>query len=79
MREALAGAGKVGIITGGLGPLDLNERIDRFKETVGPDSEIVDVVATDDNLEKGLEVSESLLRAHPDLNGIACARQFMTA
>ncbi len=72
MREALGGAGKVGIITGGLGALNLNERIEGFRETVGADVEIVEVVATDDDLQKGLGVSEALLRAHPDLNGIAC-------
>src|SRR5262245_25952730 len=71
IREALGGSGKVGIITGGLGALNLNERIDGFRETVGPDIEIVEVVATDDNLEKGLGVSEALLRAHPDMNGVA--------
>jgi len=72
MREALGGSGKVGIITGGLGALNLNERIDGFRETVGADIEIVEVVATDDDLQKGLGVSEALLRAHPDLNGVAC-------
>jgi ribose transport system substrate-binding protein len=72
MREALGGAGKVGIITGGLGALNLNERIEGFRETVGPDIEIVDVVPTEESLEKGLGVSEALLRAHPDLNGVAC-------
>src|SRR5215217_644689 len=69
LGEALGGSGKVGIITGGLGALNLNERIDGFRETVGPG---VEVVATDDDLQKGLGVSEALLRAHPDLNGVAC-------
>jgi ribose transport system substrate-binding protein len=72
LRDALGGSGKVGIITGGLGALNLNERIEGFRETVGPDIEIVEVVATDDDLQKGLGVSEALLRAHPDLNGVAC-------
>jgi ribose transport system substrate-binding protein len=72
LREALGGSGKVGIITGGLGALNLNERIEGFRETVGPDIEIVEVVATDDDLQKGLGVSEALLRAHADLNGVAC-------
>ena len=72
MRDALGGSGKVGIITGGLGALNLNERIDGFREAVEPGIEIVEVVATDDDLQKGLGVSEALLRAHPDLNGIAC-------
>jgi ribose transport system substrate-binding protein len=73
MREALGGSGKVAIITGGLAALNLNERIEGFRETVGPDIEIVDVVATDEDLAKGLGVSEALLRAHPDLDGIACS------
>jgi ribose transport system substrate-binding protein len=72
LRDALGGSGKVGIITGGLGALNLNERIEGFRETVGADIEIVEVVATDDDLQKGLGVSEALLRAHPDLNGVAC-------
>jgi ribose transport system substrate-binding protein len=72
LAELIGGAGKVGIITGGLGALNLNQRIDGLKEAVGPDVEIVDTVATDDDLQKGLGVSEALLRAHPDLNGVAC-------
>lgn len=72
MREALGGSGTVAIITGGLGALNLNERIEGFRETVGPDIEVVEVVATDEDLAKGLGVSEALLRAHPDLDGIAC-------
>jgi ribose transport system substrate-binding protein len=57
---------------GGLGALNLNERIEGFRETIGSDIEVVEVVATDDDLQKGLGVSEALLRAHPDLNGVAC-------
>ena len=72
LREALGGSGKVGIITGGLGALNLNERIEGLLETIGPDIEIVETVATDEDLQKGLGVSEALLRTHPDLNGVAC-------
>ncbi len=72
LREALGGTGKVGIITGGLGALNLNERIEGFRETIGDGIEVVEVVATDDDLQKGLGVSEALLRAQPDLNGVAC-------
>jgi ribose transport system substrate-binding protein len=72
MRDALGGAGRVAIITGGQGALNLNERIEGFKEAIGPDIELVDTVATEESLEKGIGVSEALLRAHPDLNGIAC-------
>lgn len=31
------------------------------------------MVATEEDLAKGLAVSEALLRAHPDLDGIACS------
>ncbi len=72
MAKLLNGQGKVGIITGGLGALNLNQRIEGFKEGIGPNIEVVDVQATDDDLQKGLSVSEAMLRAHPDLNGIAC-------
>ncbi len=72
MAKLLNGKGKVGIITGGLGALNLNQRIEGFKEGVGANIEVVDIQATDDDLQKGLSVSEAMLRAHPDLNGIAC-------
>jgi ribose transport system substrate-binding protein len=72
LNELIGGTGKVGIITGGLGALNLNQRIEGLTEALGPDVEIVETVATDDDLQKGLSVSEALLRAHPDLNGVAC-------
>ena len=72
LRDALGGSGKIGIITGGLGALNLNERIEGLRETIGPDIEVVEVVATDEDLQKGFGVSEALLRTHPDLNGVAC-------
>ena len=72
LNDLIGGTGKVGIITGGLGALNLNQRIDGLKEALGPDVEVVDTVATDDDLQKGLGVSEALLNAHPDRNGIAC-------
>lgn len=72
LNDLIGGQGKVGIITGGLGALNLNQRIKGLKEMLGSGVEVVDTVATDDDLQKGLGVSEALLRAHPDLNGIAC-------
>ena len=72
LREALGGSGRIAIITGGLGALNLNERIEGLRETIGPDIEVVETVATDEDLAKGISVSEALLRAHPDLDGIAC-------
>ena len=72
LSDLIGGSGKVAVITGGLAALNLNQRIDGLKSALGSGVEVVDTVATDDDLQKGLGVSESLLRAHPDLNGIAC-------
>jgi ribose transport system substrate-binding protein len=72
LADLIGGSGKIAIITGGLGALNLNQRIEGLKEAIGPDVEVVETVATDDDLQKGLSVSESLLRAHADLNGVAC-------
>jgi ribose transport system substrate-binding protein len=73
MAEALGGKGKVAILTGSLVMANLNERIEGVKEVFAekyPDIEIVDTIATDDDFAKGLDVSEAMLRAHPDLNGV---------
>lgn len=72
LNDLIGGQGKVAIITGGLGALNLNQRIEGLKEMLGSGVEVVETVATDDDLQKGLGVSEALLRAQPDLNGIAC-------
>ena len=68
----LGGTGRVGIITGGLASLNLNERIEGLRETLGPNVEIVETVANEGDFQRGLSVSEALLRGHPDLNGVAC-------
>lgn len=64
--------GKVAIVTGGLTALNLNQRIEGFKEAAAeyPDVEIVDTVAHGDALETGVPLIEDLLTAHPDLKGI---------
>ena len=72
LNELIGAQGKVWIITGGLGALNLNQRMEGLREMLGPDVEVVEPVATDDDLQKGLGVSEALLRAQPDLAGIAC-------
>jgi ribose transport system substrate-binding protein len=73
MAEALGGKGKVALVTGSLVMANLNERIEGVKEVLAekyPEIELVDTIATDDDFAKGLEVSETMLRAHPDLNGV---------
>jgi ribose transport system substrate-binding protein len=72
MIELLEGEGKVAIVTGGLTALNLNQRIEGFKEAAAeyPDLEIVDTVAHGDALETGVPLIVDLLTAHPDLKGI---------
>ena len=73
MAEALGGKGKVAILTGSLVMANLNERMEGVNEVFAekyPDIEVVDTIATDDDFAKGLEVSEAMLRAHSDLNGV---------
>ena len=72
LNGLIGGKGKIGIITGGLGALNLNQRIEGLRSALGPDVEVVEPVATDDDLQKALGVSEALLRGNPDLAGIAC-------
>jgi ribose transport system substrate-binding protein len=74
LAEAIGGKGKVALVTGSLVMANLNERIEGIEacfEENYPDIEVVDVVATDDDFAKGLETCEAMLRAHPDLDGIA--------
>jgi ribose transport system substrate-binding protein len=73
MAEAIGGKGKVALVTGSLVMANLNERIEGVEEIFAekyPDIEIVDVIATDDDFAKGLEVCEAMLRAYPDLDGV---------
>ncbi len=72
MLELMEYEGKVGLITGGLTALNLNQRLDGFKAAAAayPDVEIVDTVAHGDALETGVPVVEDLLTAHPDLKAI---------
>ncbi|WP_425511425.1 sugar-binding protein [Pararobbsia alpina] len=72
MAKALDGKGEVAIITGQLGAVNLNERISGIKKglTKYPDIKIVETQGTDDDLAKGVSVTETTLRAHPQLRGI---------
>lgn len=72
MAEAIGGEGKVAIVTGQLGALNLNQRIDGIKKALAeyPDIELVDIQGTEDDLAKAVSVTEGIFRAHPDLKGI---------
>lgn len=72
LAEVLGGKGKVAILAGSLTASDHVERITGFKDALSkhPEMEIVFEQPDDDILEKAVELTESLLSAHPDLNGI---------
>ena len=72
MAEAVGGEGKVAIVTGQLGASNLNERISGVKKALEayPKISIVATEGTEDDLAKGVSVTEALLRANPDLKGI---------
>lgn len=72
MAKAIGGKGEVAIVTGQLGALNLNERINGIKKALGkyPDIKVVDTQGTEDDLAKAVSVTEGILRAHPNLSGI---------
>ncbi len=72
MLELMGYEGKVALVTGGLTALNLNQRLDGFREAAAqyPGVEIVDTVAHGDALETGVPLIEDLLTAHPDLKAI---------
>jgi len=72
MAKAIDGKGEVAIVTGQLGAVNLNERIDGIKKSLAkyPDIKIVATEGTEDDLAKAVSTTESLFRAHPALKGI---------
>ena len=72
LAEKLGGEGKVAILSGSLTASDHVERITGFKKALEqyPDMEIVFEQPDDDILEKAVELTENVLAAHPDLDGI---------
>ncbi|HPT64054.1 MAG TPA: sugar-binding protein [Candidatus Atribacteria bacterium] len=63
--------GKVAILTGVPGALNLEERIRGFKDVVKdyPGIEIVTTVACYDDINQGVQVVEETMQAYPDLDG----------
>ena len=61
--------GKIAIFTGGLGAMNLNERIKGFKDAIAdyPDLMIVSMQANNDDEALALSQAEAILQSHPDL------------
>ncbi len=73
LAEEIGKSGKVAILTGSMGSTFLARRQKAIEETLAKYSgiEIIGVFPTDDDYEKALTVSESLIQANPDIKGIA--------
>jgi ribose transport system substrate-binding protein len=69
--EAIGGQGKVAIITGVPGGLNLEQRVIGFREVIAdyPAITIVAEVATNEDISKGVQGVEEVMQAHPDLSG----------
>jgi ribose transport system substrate-binding protein len=67
--EIVGTEGKIAILTGGLGAMNLNERIKGFKDVIAeyPDLEIVTLQANNDDESLALSQAEAILQSHPDL------------
>ncbi|GAD55336.1 substrate-binding domain-containing protein [Limimaricola cinnabarinus] len=72
LAEELGGKGKVAILSGSLTASDHVERITGFKDALSkhPEMEIVFEQPDDDILENAVSLTENLLQAHPDIDGI---------
>ncbi len=71
LAEVMEGKGEVVILTGGLGALNLNQRIKGFKSALAkhPEMKIVATEPDDDDSEKATAIAENLLMSHPNLGG----------
>lgn len=70
--RAMGTRGKVALLTGVPGALNLEERIRGFKDVMEekyPGIQIVTTVACYDDINQGVQVVEETMQAHPDLNG----------
>ncbi|MEU0872058.1 sugar ABC transporter substrate-binding protein [Nocardia brasiliensis] len=77
MLEALGGAGKVVVLQGIAGEQNGINRDKGFTDAVAGKLEIVQRTPADYEQDKGLTVTEAILKAHPDITGIFAANDTM--
>ncbi len=72
LAEALGGEGKIALLMGSPGAANHKQRIEGFKEKIAeyPGIEIVAEEYDNDDLERAVNLTASILQAHPDLDGI---------
>jgi len=73
LAKEIGGKGKVAILTGSMGSEFLARRQKSIEDTLAkyPGIKVVGVYATEDDYEKALSISESVLQANSDLAGFA--------
>lgn len=71
LLQAMGERGKVAIITGVPGMLNLDERVAGFRDVMAghPGIEIVAEIATNEDISRGVQGVEDVMQAHPDLRG----------
>ncbi|MFI5776687.1 substrate-binding domain-containing protein [Nocardia sp. NPDC051570] len=77
MLEALGGSGKVVVLEGIAGEQNGINRNQGFSETVAGKLDIAQRAPADYEQDKGLQVTEAILEAHPDITGIFAANDTM--
>ncbi|WP_406277540.1 substrate-binding domain-containing protein [Nocardia sp. NBC_00881] len=77
MLEALGGTGKVAILQGIAGEQNGINRDQGFSDIVAGKLDVVQKAPADYEQDKGLQVTEAILKAHPDITGIFAANDTM--
>lgn len=72
LGQALDGSGKVAVISGVPGALNLDQRVEGFRDRLAeayPQMEIVRVFASNEDINLGVQGVEDTMQAYPDLRG----------
>ena len=72
IKEALPDGGKIMVFVGSMDAQNAQDRFGGIKKELAkyPGIKIVETQGTEDDLAKGVSVTETTLRAHPQLKGI---------
>ncbi len=71
LARAIGGAGKVAVLTGAPGALNLEERVRGFRDAMAayPEITIVAEVISNEDISRGVQGVEDVMQAHSDLRG----------
>jgi ribose transport system substrate-binding protein len=71
LAKAIGARGKVALLTGVPGALNLDQRVRGFKDRLAnyPDMQVVATVASNEDINLGVQGVEETMQAHPDLRG----------